>query len=193
MTSAIANLPEIVPYVVGKFYRVPVVRATVYDWPREFASNWPVLGPWHEDREIIEFPEHHWHVDGRFLDQKQWKFLSGREHCQPEKYGDVHHCFIMVLHEQTGFRATMNPQPVFLGNFLRKCRRAYPQYPNPHPWPKLQEAYKDAEIGPGLVCPHRGAPLQGLTPDADGCVTCPLHGLRWDCKTGKLAAAKGST
>jgi nitrite reductase (NADH) small subunit len=32
-------------------------------------------------------------------------------------------------------------------------------------------------------CPHAGGPLQdGLV--ADGCVTCPLHGLRFDLRTG---------
>lgn len=32
-------------------------------------------------------------------------------------------------------------------------------------------------------CPHAGGPLQdGLV--ADGCVTCPLHGRRFDLRTG---------
>jgi nitrite reductase (NADH) small subunit len=34
------------------------------------------------------------------------------------------------------------------------------------------------------ICPHRGGPLQdGLV--ADGCVTCPLHGRRFDLETGE--------
>lgn len=33
------------------------------------------------------------------------------------------------------------------------------------------------------VCPHRGGPLgDGLV--ADSCVTCPLHGWRFDLRTG---------
>lgn len=35
----------------------------------------------------------------------------------------------------------------------------------------------------GADCPHAGGPLQdGLV--ADGCVTCPLHGRRFDLRTG---------
>src|SRR3954452_22436041 len=34
------------------------------------------------------------------------------------------------------------------------------------------------------ACPHRGGPLaDGLV--ADGCVTCPLHGRRFDLRTGE--------
>lgn len=36
-------------------------------------------------------------------------------------------------------------------------------------------------------CPHAGGPLQdGLV--ADGCVTCPLHGWRFDLRTGAALA-----
>lgn len=35
----------------------------------------------------------------------------------------------------------------------------------------------------GAVCPHAGGPLaDGLV--ADSCVTCPLHGWRFDLRTG---------
>lgn len=36
----------------------------------------------------------------------------------------------------------------------------------------------------GADCPHAGGPLQdGLV--ADGCVTCPLHGRRFDLRSGE--------
>jgi nitrite reductase (NADH) small subunit len=38
-------------------------------------------------------------------------------------------------------------------------------------------------------CPHRGGPLaDGLV--ADACVTCPLHGWRFDLRTGAEAAGR---
>jgi nitrite reductase/ring-hydroxylating ferredoxin subunit len=40
------------------------------------------------------------------------------------------------------------------------------------------------------VCPHRGGPLAG-DPDADGCVTCPWHGYRFDLRTGRSADGRG--
>ena len=42
------------------------------------------------------------------------------------------------------------------------------------------------------ACPHKGGPLgDGLV--ADGCVTCPLHGLRFDLRTGAQAGGPGVT
>jgi nitrite reductase (NADH) small subunit len=40
-------------------------------------------------------------------------------------------------------------------------------------------------------CPHRGGPLSdGLV--ADRCVTCPLHGWRFDLLTGRALTGEGS-
>jgi nitrite reductase (NADH) small subunit len=39
-------------------------------------------------------------------------------------------------------------------------------------------------------CPHAGGPLQdGLV--ADGCVTCPLHGRRFDLRSGAWIGGEG--
>ncbi|WP_369073969.1 Rieske (2Fe-2S) protein [Hymenobacter sediminis] len=37
-----------------------------------------------------------------------------------------------------------------------------------------------------MVCPHKGARLSSCKVE-NGCVTCPLHGLRWDTTTGSLS------
>lgn len=37
-----------------------------------------------------------------------------------------------------------------------------------------------------LYCPHQGLPLTA-EPDADGIVTCPWHGYRYDVRTGRCA------
>jgi len=37
------------------------------------------------------------------------------------------------------------------------------------------------------VCPHLGGPLGDVAIDADGCVTCPWHGYRFDVATGRSA------
>ena len=42
----------------------------------------------------------------------------------------------------------------------------------------------------GADCPHAGGPLQdGLV--ADGCVTCPLHGRRFDLRDGARIGGEG--
>ena len=53
-------------YEVGKYYEVPHVRTK---WPGTGGRViWvPVLGPSHDDVEIIKFEHEHWHVDYRFL------------------------------------------------------------------------------------------------------------------------------
>ena len=58
----------------------------------------------------------------------------------------------------------------------------------PKGFARLSKAYRDARLVNGTICPHRGADLRGIKPDADGCVRCPLHSLRWNMKTGRLAS-----
>lgn len=44
---------------VGRRYSVPCIYAT--DW-----KCWlPIFGPIHEDKEFIQFPDQHWHIDWR--------------------------------------------------------------------------------------------------------------------------------
>lgn len=77
-----------------------------------------------------------------------------------------------------------------------KCVREFPTYPlkllsGPRGWlPKLEAAYADCKLKPGMVCPHRGIPLADV-PAVDGIVTCPGHGLRWNVATGELLSASG--
>ncbi|HEY4344123.1 MAG TPA: Rieske 2Fe-2S domain-containing protein [Parvibaculum sp.] len=42
-----------------------------------------------------------------------------------------------------------------------------------------------------LRCPHMGAPLDHVEPDADGCITCPWHGYRFNVATGLSADGRG--
>lgn len=162
---------ELKPYEIGKYYRVPCVRALLLG---RFDS-WPVLGPWHEDADFVGFNEEHFHLDARFLSVAQYRLL-----CHKRPLGEINLFAVVITAYQLAAAASIR---------LRKCKRQFPeQYPTERAkWiPALQDAFANKKVGPGLVCPHRGASLQGLTPDRDGCVTCPLHGLTWDCKTGSL-------
>jgi len=76
----------------------------------------------------------------------------------------------------------------------RKCRREMPIHPEAElcSWlrnMKLPDAYQDHVLGADMICPHKGASLKGLPVD-DGCVVCPLHGLRWNLQTRRLAHPK---
>ncbi len=152
-------------YEIGRYYRVPVVEARL----GTLLSQWPVIGPRHEDAEFINFPDEHYHLDYRFLTLRQKRFLTRLD-------GD-RSIYTHVLH-----LPPLNP----LGLRLRKCRQVYPQYPGRGPrWLKdLSAAFKRHRLGEGLICPHRGASLRGLDVQ-NGCITCPLHGLKWDLQTRK--------
>lgn len=167
---------QITPYEIGEYYSVPVVRGEWMAWYDEF----PVLGPKHEDAKIIGFKHQHYHLDFRFLDEvfaHQVKEWSGGEL--------IHEVFTAPLHGPTE-KSSHKPETQYLGVRRLKCQRHWPEYPRIPRWlKKLEKAYANESIGPGLVCPHKGAPLQGLEVK-EGKVVCPLHGLRWSVETGKL-------
>ena len=182
-------------YEVGRYYEVPCIELT--DANTGLKGVWPVLGPNHEDMEIIGFPYYHWHLDPRFLTTHQCELLVG--------------CFFGAVPEAQFWRlvygkpiSTGLADPRYKGNGSdpfaafkaparlrrRKCLRSMPPYPREmvaRMWlPKLNARYRAARLN-GLICPHRGVPLDGIAPDAEGCVTCPGHGLRWHLETGRLA------
>jgi hypothetical protein len=174
-------IAAVVPYQIGMRYRVSCVEGTV----GTLHSVWPVQGPRHEDAEFIGFADDHYHLDARFLSDRQWKHLNRL------RRGGIAP-FSIVMHE-----LKQNTRLGSIETRWRKCRRDWPDYPREivqRNWlPKLEKAYQSKMIDSRLICPHRGASLQGLQQDKHACVTCPLHGLRWDCKTGTLSTSNGET
>lgn len=161
---------------IGKFYSVP----TVFGLFGYKYDHWPVLGPMHDDKEVIGFPYVHYHYDFRFFNISQWDFAL-----RYTMGGPPHGMVMSYNPELTGTK----PGPIIFRR--RKCQREYPEFPSEiasSGWlPKLQEKYRDATLK-DWTCPHKGASLRGLPIDEAGCVTCPLHGLRWNIETGKLIA-----
>jgi hypothetical protein len=165
-------------FEVGKFYRVPCV------WINEFwgAKNiWiPVIGPMHEDADLINFKPRHWHIDWRFAPKRVVPTFPG------QIYGTV------LCKDLRGDAIAETKGPELK---LRKMQREWPTYPFKQVesvWlPKLREAFKGHRLK-GMVCPHRGIPLQGCPQDGD-VVTCPGHGLRWNIKTGELVPSPCAT
>lgn len=197
------------PYEVGRFYEVPCVRAVWLKISHK-PQWWPVLGPAHTDAEIINFPYHHFHVDYRFLTKRQRQladaynlsFLSHTVFAYPIIVSQVwpegltHAEFLeknrreaqQLAREHKGEFPKMPPlDPTWYRRRRKRCSGDYPAYPSSTTWSaELEEAYKDARLGESMVCPHKGADLSGFTPNDEGVVTCPLHGLKWHVRTGKL-------
>lgn len=195
-------------YQVGRFYEVPCVRARYL----RRTAWWPVMGPRHDDREHIRFPYVHWHVDWRFVPQAVadcWGESSVFDlpicaymvidPATGETFGSAYPLYGAALANGSAQRGAEAQIVARLDQGMegwherrrKRCRRAdFPEYPSNARWmERLETAYRgESARTPGgkLVCPHRGMALDSVPADDYGCVTCPLHGLRWDARTGGL-------
>lgn len=182
------------PPVVGRFYMVPVVR---FPW-FNMEADWPVLGPMHTDAEFFGFNRRHYHVDIRFLSQYRLRWASvflrddlatgdlvldaarvatghpvNHLHRElPDGRPPLKRLKCTLAHAPFGFADDLD-RPKFKPGFGFEALRA--AYPNP----ALAIVRKDGR----LLCPHRKVDLSSFAPDADGVVTCPLHGLRVQCRS----------
>lgn len=157
-------------YVIGKMYSVPCVENP----PWKNAGRWlPILGPLHEDAEIVKFEYRHYHID--------WRFVS-KSFFTTSTWG---------LPPRSPLGRVLSPDliPGFAYQIINrrmKCKRTMPEFPVTAPWlSELEQEFESARLGPNLICPHRGMPINGC-PIKDGNVVCPGHGLRWNIETGEL-------
>lgn len=176
-------------YEIGKFYRVPCLKARtrltdgfpIYYWHGEWI---PIIGPLHRDAEIIDFPFAHWHIDWRFVSAKVYEDVQGSRYDKSVLSMPFQQYPISARVEDT-------TQTMYTGNVeLRrlKCKRPMPSWEpiREHvKWlAKLEESCAHLKMK-NMVCPHRGIPLKSCSQDGD-VVMCPGHGLRWNVKTGEL-------
>lgn len=186
------RLLDTIAFEVGKFYKVPCIKTVerLKDGYRPYwCGEWvPVMGPLHRDVGPVNFPWLHWHVDLRFVSAKVYAELNKVWHGSP---------FATPLQKFSLKWETGGPQGMgertddsFVdGDVVErrlKCKRQFPAYPfTKAKWlSKLAGELKDVRMQ-GMVCPHRGIPLNGCPLDGD-VVTCPGHGLRWNVKTGEV-------
>ncbi len=187
MTPLLSELRE--PPVVGRFYMVPVVRYRF----RRVVREWPVIGPRHDDGDVLRFPYRHYHFDGRFLLKTEIATIAvGRD--MSLALGGT------VLVEPSEIETSLWEQQLY-GRLprkpklrRRKCQRSSYEYSEEGRVRIAKRVGRDAiteDFGPiaepirlddgRLLCPHRKADLSQFPPDSDGIVTCPLHGLRVRC------------
>lgn len=183
MIPALSDMRE--PPVVGRFYMVP----TVHYYLHGLTTYWPVLGPIHDDAEDLDFPHLHFHLDGRFLSKRMRSSLRNYRRLEDDTLlnGTV---LIEVREEYRKQYGELPRQPVLR---RRKCRRADIPYTAEAREKILESRGNKIEVRHGfpaepirlrdgrILCPHRKVDLSTFAPDADGLVTCPLHGLRVHC------------
>lgn len=180
MTERADRITE--PLVKGRFYLVPTVFAA---WGLDKPTHWPIIGAMHTDPEFFNFPEPHYHIDGRFV-SKRWHVR-------------VFHTPLSrpyALHRPVGPDSPPLPRPV-----MRRVKCLHPQIPyrcysdDPTKIPPalidLRAAYATTQCARGKggwICPHRKASLGSIVP-VDGIITCPLHGLQINAASGKVLEA----
>ena len=183
-------------YEVGRFYRVPCVWAS---WPDTHLTPrwWPVLGPQHEDSEFLNAPFQHYHVDFRFLERES-REVALTPQGPPRAFSVVITAMNIIVGKVGPYgkvkRLAEAPSAERLvedAAWFRvrrmKCKAPWSAYPHKLAfWREaLERAYQGQRLRNGRFCPHKGADLGTFTPDGD-VVTCPLHGLRWNIRTGEL-------
>lgn len=161
--------------VEGRYYFVPTVE---YVWLNRMAV-WPVIGPLHHDREI-GFPRLHFHIDARFLTEPQLRLLNA-EQAKFARYS--------VLNARPMSEIPGRPLPRRATLRRRKCTLSRFAWTVPTDLTAglgLEPRYPDAKaiLKPDgrQLCPHRKVDLSQFAEDVDGLKTCPIHGLRVDCR-----------
>lgn len=179
------------PPVVGKYYLVPAV----YMQRESFkpAIWWPVHGSLHNDTQFFNFELQHYHVDQRFLTRAHLTYIGnfddirGWGPLQRSFAAPVHGTFAHIEHHPRHEKLPPKPE-------LRRmrCMREMPELPPAFQGTTMHAHFagQTAKRGRlGLVCPHQQYPLGQSTPDADGIITCPLHGLRIRARDGRCMGA----
>lgn len=171
-----AENPSPVNCEAGKFYDVPCFshdKTTRQNRIKGWRKWLPLIGPLHEDAEIVGFPYYHIHVDTRFI-----KFDGIYQQWPGELLG-APLCLTGPDYWQTGYKL-MHDLAILEVRRLKCYQSEPPPHPDVVPWRRAMEnAYAHCRATNGL-CPHRGIPLACGREISPGVRQCPGHGLAWD-------------
>lgn len=174
------------PPVVGRFYMVPVIED--FPWYGR-VRDWPVLGPQHADVEFFNFRYLHYHIDIRFVVERDFRYMAA--HSAPRCHGKSDTYAAALSASAAPLHNMRRPLPKGRPRLMpRQCRREGMGAPIVDYVPLIigeMEARYGSPAEPirrrdgRLLCPHRKVDLASFPPDAEGIVVCPLHGLRVRC------------
>lgn len=149
------------PPIAGEAYLVPCLFSQI-----EKGRSIPVMGDFHEDAEIGFFDEHV-HPDFRFFNNREFGMIINRV----IRDGESLHSLVYPLRNYR-----------FIAWEARQCFREIPEIPtevlDPDLMGALEHIYRHSKLNCG-ICPHKGANLNSIAPDASGNKICPLHNLMW--------------
>lgn len=198
------KIEDVVNPVIGETYLVRCVHQ-VLEYKIGTYSNWcPVVGDFHEDKGIAQ-EQYHFHVDWRFMPQfyieeiekiyKSWGMFLGEENTHNyvaitqkmivgRKLGYNYSTFEQVTQEQLDTTLIIEEEDikylplVYQRNFAPLADSTFE---------KLVTIYKTSgKRMKNMICPHKKTKLHSCKTIGD-IVQCPLHGLKWNVKTGELS------
>lgn len=168
---------------------VPTVRG---EWMSEI-TDWPVVGPLHDDMQFFQFPWNHYHIDGRFLTRRQQQRAANYGYTKIKNSYEklARACLAYPMQTNDSINRGGFGKPVLME---KKCSIPSLPYWSGATESKAWLAMVDAFAGHickrgkrGFVCPHQNVAL-GAVAAIDGVITCPLHGLRIDAESGRVLA-----
>lgn len=160
--------------VVGQKYIVPTIK--LIDWILflSFKGNFlPVLLPPHNDREVISGSNLHYHIDFRFVSENFFKhYMKNSAERKaifvfPVEEKELSYKELICRRKQITIKSLISD--LFID------------------WQVFRKIEKLCEkrIMKAMICPHKGTNLNSCEIIND-CVQCPMHGLKWDVKSGNL-------
>ena len=163
--------PSPVDCVAGRYYDLPCINFWRTASLHSFWGDWvPLIGPPHQDKEIVNFPYWHIHTDTRFLTLDD-SYLSSLAAGAPVCFGGPSP-YLDKVYEDIIKSSTLQVKRL-------QCRRAEPLPFPSAPWRgELQKAYADSRAVDG-ICPHRGIAVACGHQLAPGLKQCPGPGLVW--------------
>ena len=189
-------------------------RALVPQMRASFAgrTQWiPIRGTGHNDLSFFEFEEWHWHVDLRFIASDVYAWLEANSSQGPDKIvlraGNIRplrgpgsrpakdgrrRYYVTTpggepYEYSTGLMLAVQDPTTWQRVSELVCLRREPLVEAETAssgWTDMQNAFEGRTWGPARRCPHQGLSLEGVGPDAQGLVRCPLHGLIFEARTG---------
>lgn len=169
------------PPKLGRRYLVPCVYYT-WNWREQW---WPVFRPRHDDLEFFKFEPQHYHIDPRFVSNAIYRSANAIGTSYMCEAAELFGRPLSEVHTLPLGEPELRPRIC-----LREMPRYLPLPKMPEPVIALRKHYAGAPCArakSGWICPHRKTPLGSFPVREDGKIECPLHGLRIDAATGKVA------
>lgn len=162
---------------LGGYYDVPCIGSEFLGTLMKEWGEWiPLIGPPHDDLDVMGDPRWHIHIDTRFIGFPSHYSLKDKEH-------SIQYIIVLThpLNDSIYPIAMNNLRDKSLLKVRRmECIRSNPlKYPGA-PWRgKLEEAYANHTVLKGR-CPHRGILVKCGRLLQEGVYQCPGHGLIWE-------------